>query len=53
MCMPYINTGRADLGMVLASRRELLELRLRAIDLQAQRADLRARLDNLSLDTAP
>ena len=53
LALSSYQSGRADLGMVLAARRDLLELRLRAIDLQAQRVDLRARLDNLSLDTAP
>lgn len=40
-------SNRENLGTVLAARRELLEARLRIVDLDAQRADLRARLDNL------
>jgi len=38
---------KADLAGVLATRRELQEARLRAIDLDAMRADLRARLNTL------
>nr|WP_316643972.1 TolC family protein [uncultured Roseateles sp.] len=38
--------GKVDLGAVLAARRELLEGRLRLIELEAQRTDLRARLNN-------
>ncbi len=33
--------GRTELGAVLAARKELLELRLRSVDLQAQQAALR------------
>ncbi|HSV36087.1 MAG TPA: TolC family protein [Ramlibacter sp.] len=40
-------SNRENLGTVLAARRELLEARLRIVDLDAQHADLRARLDNL------
>jgi outer membrane protein TolC len=39
--------GRADLGAVLVARREAVELRLRLIDLDAQRLALRVRLSNL------
>lgn len=38
---------KGDLSSVLAARRELQEARLRAIDLDAMRADLRARLNTL------
>ncbi len=40
-------SNRESLGSVLSARRELLEVRLRIVDLQAQQADLRIRLDNL------
>ena len=39
--------GRGDLGAVLAARREGVETRLRLIDLDAQRAALRVRLNTL------
>lgn len=39
--------GRADLSAVLAARTQVLEARLRAIDLDAQRAALRVRLSTL------
>ena len=39
--------GRGDLGTVLAARREAVETRLRLIDLDAQRAALRVRLNTL------
>ena len=45
--------GKADLAALLNVRRELLESRLRSIDLDAQRADLRARLNNLVAEGAP
>lgn len=35
--------GKAELGVVLGARRELLESRLRLVEIEAQRADLRAR----------
>ncbi len=37
-------SGKADLGLVLGARRELLEAQLRAVDLDARRSDLRAQL---------
>jgi outer membrane protein TolC len=39
--------GRGDLGAVLTARREAVETRLRLIDLDAQRAALRVRLNTL------
>jgi outer membrane protein TolC len=39
--------GRGELGTVLAARREAVETRLRLIDLDAQRAALRVRLNTL------
>jgi outer membrane protein TolC len=39
--------GRGDLGTVLVARREAVETRLRLIDLDAQRAALRVRLNTL------
>jgi cobalt-zinc-cadmium efflux system outer membrane protein len=42
--------GRGNLGAVLSARREQLDARMRVIDLDAQRADLRARLNNLVLE---
>jgi len=39
--------GRGDLGTVLTARREAVETRLRLIDLDAQRAALRVRLNTL------
>lgn len=39
--------GRGDLGAVLVARREAVETRLRLIDLDAQRAALRVRLNTL------
>ena len=41
------------LAAVLAVRRALLETRLRAIDIEAQRADLRARLTSLFAQDTP
>ncbi len=42
--------GRGDLAGVLSARRDLAEQRLRALDLQAQSATLRAQLNYLSDD---
>jgi outer membrane protein TolC len=42
--------GRGDLGAVLAARAAALELRLRALSLDAERADLRVRLTTLTAD---
>ena len=39
--------GRGDLGAVLTARAQALELQLRAIDIEARRDALRARLDTL------
>ena len=44
--------GRADLGAVLAARRDAAEARLRVIDLEAQRQAVRARLATLSAEEA-
>ncbi len=40
-------SGRADLGMVLMARAQALELRMRVIEMEAQRAAMRVRLGNL------
>ncbi len=45
--------GRADLGALLAARRELLDLRLRVVDLEGQRAAIAARLNYGYQETAP
>ena len=45
--------GRTDLGAVLAARRDSAELQLRALELQAQRMSLRARLAYLVTETRP
>ena len=42
--------GRGDLGAVLAARTAALELRLRALDLDAERVDLRVRLNTLTAE---
>ncbi len=47
LAMVGYQSGKTELTAVLAVRRELLETRLRALELEAQRADLRARLNNL------
>ena len=47
------SAGRSDLGMVLAARRDSAELQLRALELQAQRMSLRARLAYLITETRP
>ncbi len=47
------SAGRADLGLVLAARRDAAELQLRALELQAQRMSLRARLAYLITETRP
>ncbi len=47
LAMGSYQAGREGLGMVLTARRELLEVQMRMIEIDAQRADLRARLDNL------
>lgn len=47
LAMAGYQSGQGELAAVLAGRRELLETRLRAIDLEAQRADLRARLNHM------
>ncbi len=41
--------GKADLGGVLGARRELLEARMRAVDLDARRTDVRAQLAYLTM----
>ncbi len=43
-------SGRGDLGALVAARSMALELRLRAIDLQSQQAALRVRLSTLSAE---
>ena len=45
--------GRGDLGAVLASRKELVETRLRAIELAAQQALSRVRLNTLLVKEQP
>ena len=45
--MASYQAGRGDLASVLGARREAVETRLRAIDLDAQRSALRIRLNTL------
>jgi len=52
LALASYESNRGNLAGVLAARRELLEARMRLIDLQAQRDDLRARLDNQTLEQA-
>jgi outer membrane protein TolC len=47
LALASYQAGRADLGAVLAARREAVDTRLRLIDLDAQRAALRVRLTSL------
>ena len=47
LALASYQAGRADLGTVLVARREAVETRLRLIDLDAQRAALRVRLNTL------
>jgi len=47
LAMAAYQAGRSDLTAVLAARRDLLDTGMRGVDLDAQRADLRARLNNL------
>jgi outer membrane protein TolC len=47
LMMAAYESGRADLGGVIAARRDVLEARMRLIDLDAQRAALRIRLTTL------
>ena len=48
LAMAAYESGRADLGAVLAARRDLLDAQLRALDLDARRSDLRAQLAYLT-----
>jgi cobalt-zinc-cadmium efflux system outer membrane protein len=47
LALASYQAGRGDLGAVLVARREAVETRLRLIDLDAQRAALRVRLNTL------
>jgi cobalt-zinc-cadmium efflux system outer membrane protein len=47
LALASYQAGRGDLGAVLTARREAVETRLRLIDLDAQRAALRVRLNTL------
>lgn len=47
LALASYQAGRGDLGAVLEARREAVETRLRLIDLDAQRAALRVRLNTL------
>ena len=47
VAMAAYEAGRGDLSAVLAARTQVLETRLRAIELEAQRAALRVRLSTL------
>ncbi len=47
LAMASYQAGRGDLASVLGARREAVETRLRAIDLDAQRSALRIRLNTL------
>ena len=53
LLMASYSAGRADLGMVLAARRDSAELQLRLLELQAQRMNLRARLAYLVTEARP
>ncbi|WP_353957287.1 TolC family protein [Pelomonas sp. SE-A7] len=48
LAMSSYQSGKSDLGAVLAARGQLLELRLRLIDLQSQQTLLRVRLNSLA-----
>lgn len=50
LMMAAYQAGRAELGALLAARRDLLETGMRGVDLDAQRADLLARLNNLTTE---
>ena len=45
--------GRGELAAVLAARSSLLELRLRALALDAERSDLQVRLNTLIAEQTP
>ena len=47
LALASYQAGRGDLGAVLVARRDAVETRLRLIDLDAQRAALRVRLNTL------
>jgi outer membrane protein TolC len=47
LALASYQAGRGDLGAVLVARRDAVETRLRLIDLDAQRAALRVRLNSL------
>jgi len=47
LALASYQAGRGDLGAVLTARRQAVETRLRLIDLDAQRAALRVRLNSL------
>jgi outer membrane protein TolC len=47
LALASYQAGRGDLGAVLMARREAVETQLRLIDLDAQRAALRVRLNSL------
>lgn len=47
LALASYQAGRGDLGAVLTARRDAVETRLRLIDLDAQRAALRVRLNSL------
>ena len=50
LALASYEAGRGDLAAVLMARRDAVEARLRLIDLDAQRAALRARLNHLSTE---
>ncbi len=50
LALSSYQAGRADVAAVLAARSQVLEQRLRRIDLQAQRSSLLARLHSLMAD---
>ncbi len=53
LVMASYQAGRAELGAVLAARKELVEQRLRGIDLEALQNAVRLRLNSFTSEVAP
>ena len=53
LVMASYQAGRAELGAVLAARKELVEQRLRSIDLEALQNAVRLRLNSFTSEVAP
>jgi outer membrane protein, heavy metal efflux system len=53
LLMASYRAGRAELADVLAARRELAEQRLRGVDLEAQQATVRLRMNSFSQESSP